>query len=163
MIRNRLSAVLFISVVVFAFGCGTTSPPPTPEVTTPAQVAASTVVPSSGLPLAGDDAVEFLRTAQIAGRLEKDFDSLAITGPMRATLSDGETTARAVFKEVLDGSGISRPCIVERCDQAVAQRQANRGPVAAARADSPARRGARRQPRRIDGRLLTSPAVRNVR
>ena len=100
MIRKRLSAVLSIAVVVFVVGCGTTSPPPTPDVTAPAQVAVSTVVSSSGLPLTGDDAVEFLRTAQITGRLEKEFDSLAISDPVRVTLTDGQMTARAVFKDI---------------------------------------------------------------
>ncbi len=50
--------------------------------------------------LTGDGAVEFLRTAKIDGRLEKEFDSLAITDPIRVTLTDGATTARAVFKDV---------------------------------------------------------------
>jgi hypothetical protein len=46
-----------------------------------------------------DEAVRFLSTAEVEGRLEKEFDSLAITDPVRVTLTDGETTARAIFKD----------------------------------------------------------------
>jgi hypothetical protein len=54
--------------------------------------------PVVGLPLTGDDAIEFLRNADMVGELET-FDKLAITGPRRATFSDGRRTLRAVFKD----------------------------------------------------------------
>ncbi len=51
-----------------------------------------------GLPLTGQEAVEFLRTAEIKGK-PKEFDSLAITDPVRVTLTDGSRTFRAIFKD----------------------------------------------------------------
>ena len=51
-----------------------------------------------GLPLTGDEAVEFLHTAKVLGRPER-FDSVAITDPVRVTLTDGTRTLRAVFKD----------------------------------------------------------------
>ncbi len=56
---------------------------------------AETVV---GLPLHGDEAVSFLTTAEVVGEPEY-FDPIAITGPARVHLSDGERTVRAVFKD----------------------------------------------------------------
>jgi hypothetical protein len=52
----------------------------------------------TGLPLTGDEAVEFLQTAKVLGRPEK-FDSVAITDPLRVTLTDGTRTLRAIFKD----------------------------------------------------------------
>jgi hypothetical protein len=49
--------------------------------------------------MTGQEAVQFLSTAEVQGRLEKEFDSLAITDPVRVTLTDGAITARAVFKD----------------------------------------------------------------
>ena len=51
-----------------------------------------------GLPLIGAEAVEFLSTAKVVGEPES-FDEVAITGPLRVTLSDGARTLRAVFKD----------------------------------------------------------------
>lgn len=51
-----------------------------------------------GLPLTGDAAVEFLNTAEVKGK-PKEFDSLAITDPVRVTLTDGSQTLRAIFKD----------------------------------------------------------------
>ena len=51
-----------------------------------------------GLPLTGQEAVEFLLTAEVQGRPQK-FDSLAITDPSRVTLTDGTRTLRAIFKD----------------------------------------------------------------
>jgi hypothetical protein len=52
----------------------------------------------TGLPLAGAEAERFLATAKVVD-LEK-YDSRGITHPRRATLSDGERTLRAVFKDI---------------------------------------------------------------
>lgn len=57
--------------------------------------AASEVV---GLPLAGEEAVVFLRTAEIRGE-PREFDSLAMTDPVQVTLTDGTQTLRAIFKD----------------------------------------------------------------
>jgi hypothetical protein len=51
-----------------------------------------------GLPLTGDEAVAFLESASVVGEPEY-FDAVAITGPARVRLSDGERTVRAVFKD----------------------------------------------------------------
>ena len=51
-----------------------------------------------GLPLTGEVAVDFLRTAEVEGKPE-DFDVLAITDPVRVTLNDGSQTLRAIFKD----------------------------------------------------------------
>lgn len=55
--------------------------------------------PSSvvGVPLRGEEAMDFLTHAEIVGEPEV-FDEVAITGPVRVTLSDGSRTLRAVFK-----------------------------------------------------------------
>ena len=60
----------------------------------PASVDAEVV----GLPLTGEEAVEFLTTAEVTGK-PKEFDSLAITDPVRVTLTDGTHTLRAIFKD----------------------------------------------------------------
>lgn len=52
---------------------------------------------ASGPALTGDEAVRFLREADVV-RVEH-FKSLGITKPQRAILSDGELTMRAVFKD----------------------------------------------------------------
>lgn len=52
----------------------------------------------TGLPLTGEAAVDFLRTAEVDGKLE-EFDLLAITEPVRVTLTDGSQTLRAIFKD----------------------------------------------------------------
>jgi hypothetical protein len=51
-----------------------------------------------GLPLTGAEAVAFLRTAKVVGEPE-EFDPVAITGPLRVTLSDCQRTLRAIFKD----------------------------------------------------------------
>lgn len=51
-----------------------------------------------GLPLTGQKAVDFLRTAEVTSKPE-DFDDLAITSPRRMELSDGSRTLRAIFKD----------------------------------------------------------------
>jgi hypothetical protein len=51
-----------------------------------------------GLPLTGQEAVKFLRHAEITGKPE-DFDDLAITSPRRMELSDGSRTLRVIFKD----------------------------------------------------------------
>jgi len=54
--------------------------------------------PVVGLPLTGQHAGEFLRSARIVGTPEP-FDPLAITSPLRVTLTDGDRTLRAIFKD----------------------------------------------------------------
>ena len=54
--------------------------------------------PTGGLPLNGQEAVAFLRSAEVVGEPES-FDTKAITDPLRVTLSDGERTLRAIFKD----------------------------------------------------------------
>jgi hypothetical protein len=61
-------------------------------------VEAPAVAPVTGLPLRGEAAVAFLNGAEVVGKPE-GFDSLAITEPVRVTLSDGEQTLRAIFKD----------------------------------------------------------------
>lgn len=51
-----------------------------------------------GLPLTGQKAVDFLRSAEVVGKPEK-FDPVAITSPLRVRLTDGKNTFRAVFKD----------------------------------------------------------------
>lgn len=51
-----------------------------------------------GLPLSGDEAVEFLRTAEVVGE-PVAFDSLAITVPLKVTLTDGTRTLNGIFKD----------------------------------------------------------------
>jgi hypothetical protein len=51
-----------------------------------------------GLPLAGDEAVAFLRTAEIVGEPEA-FDAKAITAPVRVRVTDGTRTLTAIFKD----------------------------------------------------------------
>lgn len=52
-----------------------------------------------GLPLTGEEAVEFLLTAKIKGK-PVEFDSVAITEPAVVTLTDGTRRLRAIFKDV---------------------------------------------------------------
>jgi len=54
--------------------------------------------PVVGLPLTGQQAAEFLRSAKIVGTPEP-FDPVAITSPLRVTLTDGVRTLRAIFKD----------------------------------------------------------------
>jgi hypothetical protein len=54
--------------------------------------------PVVGLPLTGQEAVEFLRAAEVVGKPE-DFDPVAITGPQRVAMTNGTDTLRAVFKD----------------------------------------------------------------
>jgi len=63
-----------------------------------AQVASSASGPVTGLPLEGEAAEEFLRTAEVVEL--QQFDNKGITRPRKATLSDGERTYHAVFKDV---------------------------------------------------------------
>jgi len=51
-----------------------------------------------GLPLTGDEAVEFLRIAEVIDQ-PVDFDPVAITSPVRVTVADGTRTLRAIFKD----------------------------------------------------------------
>ncbi len=51
-----------------------------------------------GLPLSGKEAVEFLRLAEVVGE-PVAFDSVAITEPVRVTMTDGNRTLRAIFKD----------------------------------------------------------------
>jgi hypothetical protein len=53
--------------------------------------------PVVGVPLRGQEAVDFLTSAEVVGEPER-FDEAAITGPVRVSLSDGSRTFRAVFK-----------------------------------------------------------------
>ncbi len=50
-----------------------------------------------GVPLRGEQAVDFLTHAEVVGEPES-FDEAALTGPVRVTLTDGSRTLRAVFK-----------------------------------------------------------------
>jgi hypothetical protein len=50
-----------------------------------------------GVALRGEEAMDFLSHAEIVGEPEV-FDEVAITGPVRVTLTDGSRTLRAVFK-----------------------------------------------------------------
>jgi hypothetical protein len=61
-------------------------------------VAVADDAPVVGLPLTGEEAVTFLRSAEAVGKPEK-FDEVAITEPFRVTLTDGERTLRAIFKD----------------------------------------------------------------
>ena len=61
-------------------------------------VVAAADEPVVGLPLTGDDAAAFLRSAEVVGEPEH-FDTVAITEPFRVTLSNGERTLRAIFKD----------------------------------------------------------------
>jgi len=85
--KLRINGLVVCAVLLTV--CGTaaqeTGNPPT----------ASDVV---GLPLTGDEAVAYLSSAEVTGQPE-DFDPLAITGPVRVTLTDGSRTLRAVFKD----------------------------------------------------------------
>ncbi len=63
-----------------------------------AQAVSPPSFPATGLPLTGSAAEEFLRTAEVV-TLE-EFDNKGITKPRKATLSDGQRTYHAVFKDV---------------------------------------------------------------
>ena len=54
--------------------------------------------PTVGLPLSGQEAVDFLRSAEVTGKPE-DFDDLAITSPRRLELTLECKTVRAIFKD----------------------------------------------------------------
>lgn len=62
------------------------------------QVPGAVPAPSTGLALQGEEAERFLSTATVIDI--KHFETRGITKPRRATLSDGEQTLRAVFKDV---------------------------------------------------------------
>ncbi len=55
---------------------------------------------SPALPLIGEAAEEFLKNAEITAL--EDFETKGITRPRKATLTDGELTAKAVFKTIED-------------------------------------------------------------
>ena len=78
-------ALLLIGLLAVAAGIGAAEDPPPP----------SGVV---GLPLIGEEAVRFLRAAEVIDTPE-NFDSKAITDPVRVTVSDGTRTLRAIFKD----------------------------------------------------------------
>lgn len=63
-----------------------------------AQAALPASDPSVGLPVDGQTAEEFLRTAEVVSL--EEFENKGITRPRKATLSDGEHTYHAVFKDV---------------------------------------------------------------
>jgi len=63
-----------------------------------AQVSAAAGAPATGLPLTGEAAEEFLATAEVISL--KRYDTKGITNPRKATLSDGEHTYHAVFKDI---------------------------------------------------------------
>jgi hypothetical protein len=104
MTRYRLTFASLAIQVMIVLGCGSTQAPPVSSAELPSPATAAQPPefesPPSGLPMMGDEAVEFLRSAEIEGRVDKDFDPLAITDPDRLTLTDGETTAHAIFKTV---------------------------------------------------------------
>lgn len=81
----KLKIKCLVACVVLT-ACSATAGPPSSET------------PVVGLPLTGDVAVEFLRTAKVVGTPEA-FDPVAITSPLRVTLSDGDRAVRAVFKD----------------------------------------------------------------
>jgi len=54
--------------------------------------------PVVGLPLTGEEAIAFLSSAEVVGQGE-DFDPVAITGPLRVSMTDGSRTLRAIFKD----------------------------------------------------------------
>lgn len=54
--------------------------------------------PVVGLALTGQEAVDFLATAEAVSKPE-DFDDFAITSPRRMELSDGIVTLRVIFKD----------------------------------------------------------------
>jgi hypothetical protein len=62
------------------------------------QAAAPAPVPATGLAVEGEEAEQFLLTAEVVDI--EYFQTKAITRPRRATLSDGTRTLRAVFKDV---------------------------------------------------------------
>lgn len=53
--------------------------------------------PVVGVPLRGQEAVDFLARAEVVGEPES-FDDTAITGPLRVTLTDGGRIYHAIFK-----------------------------------------------------------------
>ena len=63
-----------------------------------AQVTSPTAVPETGLPLTGAAAEAFLRDAEVVAL--EEYDTKGITRPRKATLSDGERTHHAVFKDI---------------------------------------------------------------
>jgi hypothetical protein len=63
-----------------------------------AQVSAGSDPPATGLPLTGAAAEEFLATAEVVKL--KNFDTKGITKPRKATLSDGQQTHYALFKDI---------------------------------------------------------------
>ncbi len=72
-------------------------PATAPPLSDPAAVLPSPG-PVTGLALEGEAAEEFLRTAEVVEL--QQYDSKGITRPRKATLSDGERTFHAVFKDV---------------------------------------------------------------
>ena len=62
------------------------------------QVAVPSPVAVSGLPLVGATAEEFLMSAKIVS--VREFDTLAVTRPMKAELTNGRCTCCAVFKTI---------------------------------------------------------------
>jgi hypothetical protein len=62
------------------------------------QVATPAPTPEYGLPLKGQAAEEFLRTAKVVKLAY--YDKVAITDPRVAVLTDGERTHRAQFKDI---------------------------------------------------------------
>jgi hypothetical protein len=70
------------------------------------QAVTETPAASWGLPLEGEAAEEFLRTAAIVS--VKSFETRAITRPQKVELSNGERTAFAVFKTVDESEALKR-------------------------------------------------------
>lgn len=62
------------------------------------QIAAPAQASVCGLPLTGSGTEEFLKSAEIVAA--KEFDSLAVTRPLKVELTDGQRTCYAVFKTI---------------------------------------------------------------
>jgi len=79
---------LLLALAAALAGCGSSQ-----------ALAQSTAAPvPSGLPLAGVEAERFLASATVVDI--EHYETKGITKPRRATLSDGERTLRAVFKDI---------------------------------------------------------------
>jgi hypothetical protein len=71
--------------------------PPAPADAPPAPAEAPPAPPSFGLPLAGAEAEEFLKTAKVVDRTPL---GTGVTRPDRLTLTDGGRTCRALWKTI---------------------------------------------------------------
>jgi len=87
-----VAKLLLLALAAALAGGGSSQAADLPAASEPAQGALT------GLPLAGADAERFLATAAVVDI--EHYETLGITKPRRATLSDGERTLRAVFKDI---------------------------------------------------------------